>query len=157
MPSQSSREGFEQLVTEILVALEPQLTVMDGPDVDDAREAVMRELLAHHADNVSGVEVTGQTSMVLLDVARERQRQDEKWGPCARPPLEWLGIIAEEFGEVAEKVVKGWVPPEGAFDAAGYREELMHLAASSVSAAESLDYGTAGLGRIYPPEACDAA
>jgi hypothetical protein len=100
--------------------------------------------------------VTTQAESVLVDVADERQRQDEKWGPCSRPPLEWLGIIAEEFGEVAEKVVKGWVPPESDFDAAGYRLELIQLAACAVSAVENLDYGTAGLGRTYS-EAADAA
>jgi len=42
-----SREDFEQLVTDILVALDQWTTLRDGPDVDDAREAVMRELLAH--------------------------------------------------------------------------------------------------------------
>jgi NTP pyrophosphatase (non-canonical NTP hydrolase) len=100
---------------------------------------------------------TPQAASVLEDVAHERQRQDEKWGPCQRPPLEWLGIIAEEFGEVAEKVVKGWVPPESDFDAAGYRTELIQLAACCVSAVECLDYGTAGLGRTYGPEARNAA
>lgn len=101
---------------------------------------------------------TPQTTSVLHEVAHERQRQDEKWGPVTRPPLEWLGIAAEEFGEVAEKVVKGWVPPESDFDAGGYRTELIQLAAVCVSAVECLDHGTAGLGRIYPPEdARDAA
>lgn len=94
--------------------------------------------------------VTPQAASVLDDIAHERQRQDQKWGPCQRPPLEWLAIIAEEFGEVAEKVVKGWVPPESDFDAAGYREELIQLAACCVSAVECHDYGTAGLGRTYP-------
>lgn len=40
------REEFEQLVTEILVALDGWTDLPDGPTVDDAREAVMRELLA---------------------------------------------------------------------------------------------------------------
>ena len=41
-----AREGFEQLVTDLLVALDDWTVLRDGPDVDDAREAVMRELLA---------------------------------------------------------------------------------------------------------------
>jgi hypothetical protein len=36
---------LEQLVTEILVALDEWLYLPAGPDVDDARAAVMRELL----------------------------------------------------------------------------------------------------------------
>lgn len=90
---------------------------------------------------------TPYTTSVLLDVAGERRRQDHKWGPVSRPPLEWLAILAEEFGEVAEIVSKGWVPPESDFDAYGYREELVQTAAVCVSALECLDYGTAGLGR----------
>lgn len=41
------REEFEQLVTDILFGLGDRLDLRDGPDVDDAREAVMRELLAY--------------------------------------------------------------------------------------------------------------
>jgi hypothetical protein len=52
------RENFEQLVTDILFALSEcgdgdRLILRDGPDVDDAREAVMRELLAY--DGVGAV------------------------------------------------------------------------------------------------------
>lgn len=90
---------------------------------------------------------TSNTAVVLADVARERQRQDAKWGSVSRPPLEWLAIAVEEFGEVAEIVTKGWVPPESKFDAYGYREELIQLAAVCVSAVECLDFGTAGLDR----------
>lgn len=53
---EQAREDFEQLVTDILVALDDALgdhapvlfdgTDVDGTDVDAAREAVMRELLA---------------------------------------------------------------------------------------------------------------
>lgn len=67
-----------------------------------------------------------------------------KWGVVSRPPLEWLAILGEEFGEVAEKVTKGWVPPESNFDIEGYRTELIQLAAVCVSAVENLDYGAAG-------------
>ncbi len=90
---------------------------------------------------------TPYTINVMRDVARERQRQDEKWGPVSRPPLEWLSILAEEFGEVAEHVTKGWVPPESDFDREGYRTELIQTAAVCASAVECLDYGAAGLGR----------
>lgn len=101
--------------------------------------------------------VTHQTASVLDDVADERQRQDEKWGISAREPLSWLAIAAEEFGEVAEKVVKGWVPPENDFDAAGYRDELIQLAAVCVSAVECFDYGAAGFGRTYPTKGASDA
>lgn len=99
---------------------------------------------------------TPYTTNVLRDVADERKRQDERWGPVSRPPLEWFAIAGEEYGEVAEHVVKGWVPPESDFDREGYRTELIQLAAVCVSAVENLDYGTAGLGRTYPEKARDA-
>jgi hypothetical protein len=48
------REAFEQAVTDILFGLSDWLDLQDGPDVDDAREAVMGELLAY-ADPRAGV------------------------------------------------------------------------------------------------------
>lgn len=42
-----AREAFEQAVTDILFALSDWTELNDGPDVDAAREAVMRELLAY--------------------------------------------------------------------------------------------------------------
>lgn len=47
MSDDRRREDFEQLVTDILVGLGDRLELRDGPDVDEAREAVMRELLAY--------------------------------------------------------------------------------------------------------------
>jgi hypothetical protein len=41
---------------------------------------------------------------VRLDVARERERQDAKWGPQHHTLAEWLMILAEEVGELAEAV-----------------------------------------------------
>lgn len=41
------RDDFEQVVTDILFALDDWTDLPDGPSVDDAREAVMRELLAY--------------------------------------------------------------------------------------------------------------
>lgn len=87
------------------------------------------------------------TDEVLRLVDDERHRQDEKWGVVDRPPLEWLPIIAEEFGEVATEICKGCVPPESenGLDVAAYRNELLQLAAVCVAAVENIDYGAAGL------------
>jgi hypothetical protein len=46
-PWGSGRDDCEQLVTDILVALDDYTDLPTGPDVDDAREAVMRELLGY--------------------------------------------------------------------------------------------------------------
>lgn len=81
---------------------------------------------------------------VLRDVGDERMRQDDKWGIVSRSPLEWLAIIAEEFGEVAMEVTQGCVPPESGLNRPAYRKELIQLAACCVSAVEDLDYGQAG-------------
>ena len=48
---------------------------------------------------------------IFIDVANERQRQDEKWGrefPGRRDSF-WYLILAEEVGEVAEAILKGQV------------------------------------------------
>lgn len=91
--------------------------------------------------------LTSYTLAILADVSAERERQDAKWGSSHYSPLEWFAVAGEEYGEVAEYVTKGFVPPESNFDAAGYRNELIQLAAVCVAAVEDLDYGAAGLGR----------
>ena len=46
------------------------------------------------------------------EVAAEGKRAKELHGePVDRPGLHWLAILAEEFGEVAQEVTKGEVPP----------------------------------------------
>lgn len=80
------------------------------------------------------------TGPVLLEVLKERGRQDLKWGNRrSYTPLQWFAVAGEEYGEVAEHVTKGFVPPESDFDAAGYRKELIQLAAVCVAAVEGLD------------------
>lgn len=92
----------------------------------------------------AAVSALTNTHTILADVAAERERQSQKWGVVSRPPLEWFAILGEEFGEVAEKVTEGYVPPESDFDKQGYRTELIQVAAVAVSAVENLDYGAAG-------------
>jgi hypothetical protein len=80
------------------------------------------------------------TGLVLLEVLKERGRQDLKWGQRrGYDPLQWLAVAGEEYGEVARHVTQGFVPPESDFDAAGYRKELIQLAAVCVAAVEDLD------------------
>ena len=46
----------------------------------------------------------------IMDVKDERKRRDHKWGPIetfdSRTPYEWLAILNEEQGELAEAVLK---------------------------------------------------
>ena len=79
------------------------------------------------------------TQAVLADVSEERDRQRQKWGDNrGYNPLQWFAVLGEEFGEVAEKVTKGFVPPESSFDRDGYRRELTQVAAVAVAAIEEL-------------------
>lgn len=41
---------------------------------------------------------------IISDIINERIRQDEKWGPQHHTPGEWLAILMEEVGEVAEEI-----------------------------------------------------
>lgn len=106
--------------------------------------------------SMTGADVTSQTFNVLHDVARERQRQDAKWGEQSHPPEWWMAILVEEVGEAAQEVL-GLRYGESAKAHGDLRKELLHVAAVAVSAIEALDYGAAGLGRTYPEEARDAA
>ena len=45
-------------------------------------------------------------------VARERQRQDQKWGEQNHEAAFWLAIMVEEVGEVASEVIAGGWKPE---------------------------------------------
>jgi NTP pyrophosphatase (non-canonical NTP hydrolase) len=104
--------------------------------------------LHHELDSPSmtGADVTGQTFQILCDVARERQRQDAKWGEQSYSPEWWLAILTEEVGEAAQEVL-GIRFGDAAKAHGDMRTELLHVAAVAVSAIESLDYGSAGLGR----------
>ena len=81
------------------------------------------------------VEIPFQTLAVLEDVARERERQNDKWG---RIPGHWpshngvkLAVLVEEVGEVASALYDGHGPNR-------LREELIQVAAVAVAWAETL-------------------
>ena len=72
---------------------------------------------------------------VLQEVAKERQRQDAKWGVQRHNPLTWLAILGEEVGEVNKAVLENIFSKKGLEN---YREELIQVAAVAVAAIESL-------------------
>jgi NTP pyrophosphatase (non-canonical NTP hydrolase) len=102
--------------------------------------------LESDAPSMTGADVTPHTFAVLRDVAAERQRQDQKWGPQDHPPEWWLAILVEEVGEAAQEVL-GLRYGDAAKAHGDLRSEFLHVAAVAVSAIERLDYGAAGLGR----------
>ena len=67
----------------------------------------------------------------LMEIAFERESQDNKWGEQNHHPVYWIAVIAEEHGEAAKKAIE--------FKFENYREELVHLAAVTLAAIESLD------------------
>ena len=70
------------------------------------------------------------------DVERERRAQDLKWGEQNHDPLQWLAILTEEVGEVAQEVLRNHFGGRSLTD---YRMEMVQVAAVAVAAIESLD------------------
>ncbi|BFH59424.1 MazG-like family protein [Paenibacillus azoreducens] len=78
-----------------------------------------------------------------VSVAKERQRQEEKWGQQDHEPMMWMGILGEEFGELCQAVNETHFDngPE-ARKKGGYenmREEAVQVAAVAISFIEALD------------------
>jgi NTP pyrophosphatase (non-canonical NTP hydrolase) len=74
---------------------------------------------------------------VLIDVEKERKRQNKKWGRQRHDHGTWLTILVEEVGEVAQamQTAKGWGKQSDAND---LYEELIHTAAVAVAIAEQV-------------------
>lgn len=70
-------------------------------------------------------------------VESERKRQNEKWGRQRHDYGDWLKILVEEVGEVAQAMQKdmGWGKES---DAGNLFEELVHTAAVAVAMAEQV-------------------
>lgn len=88
----------------------------------------------------------GLTGEVLVEVLRERRRQEElrRRGKfphtCAAReigPADKLAVLAEEFGEVARHVCEHAIDP-ARLDRMKLRKELVEVAAVAVAWAESL-------------------
>lgn len=81
--------------------------------------------------------VTGLMQEVNTDVLQERVKQNMKWGIQRHGHGDWLMILTEEVGEVAEAMqkVKGWGKPSDADD---LYEELIHVAAVASAIAEQV-------------------
>jgi NTP pyrophosphatase (non-canonical NTP hydrolase) len=74
---------------------------------------------------------------VMQDVDIERNRQNAKWGRQRHDDGDWLKILAEEFGEVAQAMQQdmGWGKDS---DASNQYTELIQLAAVAVAMAEQI-------------------
>lgn len=70
---------------------------------------------------------------VLQGIRSERDQQDAKWGKASercQTKRQWLAILMEEVGEVAEAILEG--------DDENYLVELVQVAAVCVAALEDL-------------------
>ena len=98
----------------------------------EIRNWISDEKHAHKMPEVSKIRVA-------TEVLRERDAQDEKWGPQDHSPLYWYSVLGEEFGEVGKALCEGRTDE--------YRKELIQVAAVAVAMVESLDRRNGG-GRL---------
>lgn len=71
---------------------------------------------------------------ILIEVFKERDRQDKKWGDQRNlSDMRWLGIVTEEIGETAEEVLSD--SPEK------MRKEVIEVCASALVWLECMDRG----------------
>jgi len=49
-----------------------------------------------------------QTARVLIDIQKERTRQDEKWGEQNHDDGRWSHILLEEIGEASKAYMDGY-------------------------------------------------
>ena len=83
----------------------------------------------------------------LQEIIAERRRQDEKWGQQDHSVVEWVSILAEEFGEAARAGNHYYfMKQKESFDLdtletwkKNYRQELIETAAVCIAAIENLD------------------
>lgn len=83
----------------------------------------------------------------IADAMQERVRQDAKFGPQDRPPVEWFLILSEEVGEVAKECVEiqfnDAAHPYA--NLANYRKELVETVAVGLAALLNFDTRAAAL------------
>lgn len=103
---------------------------------------------------MSKSEILDSIGLVLRDVVAERLLQEQKWGVQNHKQLVWLGILAEEFGEVAKAInelhfrrapnledcnVAGILSISVQEQIIRVRAELIQVAAVAVAMVESLE------------------
>ncbi len=98
-----------------------------------------------------------KTEKVLEEIAKERSRQDHKWGEQNHDPFVWIGILIEEVGEVSRAAVEARFNYDTAH-VEQYRKELTHVAAVAAAMIECFDRaGAASRNDAFYPEPRSAA
>lgn len=73
---------------------------------------------------------------VLLEIRRERIKQDAKWGEQNHHPFTYLAVLGEEVGEANQAALQSVYGGKAWPD---YRKGLVHVAAVAVAMIECLD------------------
>ena len=76
---------------------------------------------------------------IFHEIAAERRRQDELWGPQRHDWPVWSAILTEETGEVAEAALRAHFGTDA--ELGHLREELVQVAAVAVHIIERIDAG----------------
>lgn len=76
------------------------------------------------------------STTALVDVLVERGRQDAKWGEQNHHPIDYLAILVEEVGELAQAALKARFEGD---DSDRIREEAVQVAAVALAIVECLD------------------
>jgi NTP pyrophosphatase (non-canonical NTP hydrolase) len=72
-----------------------------------------------------------RTAGICLEIAKERIKQDIKWGQQDHLTGRWFEILGEETGEACRAVLEQ--------DPDKYRKEMIQVAAVAIAAIETLD------------------
>jgi hypothetical protein len=80
---------------------------------------------------------------IINEIKTERARQDDKWGIQDHHPMEWLGILGEEYGEACKGALEAhFMGYSQTGDYSQYRKELIQVAAVAIAALENHDRQT---------------
>lgn len=75
-------------------------------------------------------------------VAKERDRQDAKWGfPQHNSQFEWVSIVTEELGELAKETNDAYIGKNPKKNVSGIMREAIHVAAVAIAIVEHLPDG----------------
>lgn len=127
----SSEEQLRQKVAE----LEKEKSWLEEQHCKDTDE---KELLRKEVEKAKqNAQYHELILKVNADVKSERHRQNDKWGHQRHTFGDWLMILTEEVGEVAQAMqkAKGWGKET---DASNLYEELIHVSAVSSAIAEQV-------------------
>lgn len=87
---------------------------------------------------MSELKILGRDASIAIDIYKERERQDFKWGDQSEnPSILWTTVLTEEVGEVAKAVLDFEYQHGGTEE--DLRKELIQVAAVAVAWVEALD------------------